>query len=105
VRSGIDLTSRGHILTFLAVEVSLQPSSGIFISVLPSITLDMGHNARITSVNIDGVKKSLNISAQATVTPDHTLKLKNYPQIKQSLAANFAWDAGRWLTKIGNFTS
>jgi uncharacterized protein YgbK (DUF1537 family) len=104
VRSRIDLTSRGHVVTFPGLEVSLQPSLGLFMPVLPEIDLDMGHNVRLLSVDIDGLKKTLTISAKATVTPEHTLNIKKYLQTKESYSAHFAFDVGEWLTKLGNFT-
>lgn len=102
VRSRLDLASRGHVLTFPGLEVSLQPSLGLFVPVLPEIDLDMGHNARLLSVDI--ASKKLAISAKVTVTPEHTLKLKEYLQTKESYSAHFSFDVGRWLTKAGNFT-
>jgi hypothetical protein len=73
--------------------------------VVPEITLDMGHNAQLLSVFVDGYKKKLTISAKATVTPDHTLKLREYLQAKESYSSHFTFDVGRWLTRIGNFTA
>eukprot|EP00545_Synedropsis_sp_CCMP1620_P005070 CAMPEP_0119006018 /NCGR_PEP_ID=MMETSP1176-20130426/2065_1 /TAXON_ID=265551 /ORGANISM="Synedropsis recta cf, Strain CCMP1620" /LENGTH=453 /DNA_ID=CAMNT_0006957901 /DNA_START=174 /DNA_END=1535 /DNA_ORIENTATION=- len=102
VRSGLSLASRGHVLTLPGLEVSLQPSLGLFVPVLPEIDLDIGHNARLKSVDISGNK--LEISAKVTVTPEHTLKLKEYLQTKESYSAHFSFDVGRWLTKAGNFT-
>jgi hypothetical protein len=84
VRSRIELASRGHVVTFPGLEVSLQPYLGLFVPVLPEIDLDMGHNARLLSVVIDGTRKTLTINAKATVTPEHTLKLKKYLQTKES---------------------
>ena len=104
VRSGINLTSRGHVVTFPGLEVSLQPSLGLFVPVLAEIDLDIGHNARLIAVEVDGINKKLTVSAKATVTPEHTLKLKKYLQTKESYAAHFTFDVGQWLTKIGNFT-
>ena len=103
MRSRIELASRGHVVTFPGLEVSLQPSLGLFVPVLPEIDLDMGHNARLMSVAIDGTTKTLTINAKATVTPEHTLKLKKYLQTKESYSAHFTFDVGQWLTKIGNF--
>jgi hypothetical protein len=102
VRSRLGLASRGHVVTFPGLEVSLQPSLGLFVPVLPEIDLDMGHNTRLLSVDITSNK--LAISAKATVTPEHTLKLKEYLQTKESYSAHFSFDVGRWLTKAGNFT-
>jgi hypothetical protein len=104
VRSRIGLTSRGHVVTFPGLEISLQPSLGLYLPVLPEIDLDIGHNACLFSLKIDGKKKMLTLSAKVTVTPEHTLKLKKYLQAKESYAACFTFDVGKWLTRIGCFS-
>lgn len=104
VRSGIDLSSRGHVVTFPGLEVSLQPSLGVFMPVFTEVDLDMGHNARLLSVDINGFMKTLSFSGKVTVTPEHTLKLSEYLQTTESLGAQYNFDVGQWLTKLGNFT-
>ena len=91
-------------MTFPGLEVSLQPVLGIFMPVLPEISLDIGHNARFHSVDVDGYKKTLTFSGTTTVTPEHTLKLKEYLQTRDAFGARFSFDVGQWLTKLGNFT-
>jgi hypothetical protein len=103
VRSFLDTSSRGHVLTFPGLEVSLGPSL-VFVPVLPEVSLDLGHNAQLTKVHVDDQQAILRVSARATITPHHTLKLSNYVQAKESYLAPFAVDVGRWLTKVGNFT-
>jgi hypothetical protein len=103
VRSFLDTSSRGHVLTFPGLEISLGPSL-VFVPVLPEVSLDLGHNAQLTKVHVDGQRAILQVSARATITPHHTLKLSNYVQAKDSYLAPFSVDVGRWLTKVGNFT-
>jgi len=105
VRAGIATTSRGHVLTFPGLEVSLNPYLGLFVPVLPEVSLDLGHNAQLLDVRIDGFSRKLVASARATITPHHTLKLRNYIQSSDSFSASFSVDVGRWLTGMGNFTN
>ena len=76
----------------------------MFVPVLPEIDLDIGHNARVTKVNIDGRNRQLRFSGSTTITPDHTVALRNYTQSKASYMAQFYFDVGAWLTKLGHFT-
>jgi hypothetical protein len=105
VRSGLGFASRGHVVRFPGLEVSLGPSLGVFMPVVPDIDLDIGHNARLHKVHVDGRRRRVTLSASATVTPTHTMKLGMYRQAKDSYAAQFSFDVGRWITNLGNFTS
>lgn len=110
VRSAIGTSSRGHVVTFPGLEISLGPTLGMFVPVLPEVSLDLGHNAQILHVQtfpsnfLTGAPATLTVSARATITPHHTLKLPEYVQPKDSYLAPFSVDVGRWLTKTGNFT-
>ena len=80
VRSGISTSSRGHIVTFPGLEVSLNPALGVFMPVVPDIDLDIGHNAQIKYVNVDYSQKHLRLSARVSITPAHTVRLGKYIQ-------------------------
>lgn len=104
VRTGLSTASRGHVLTFPGLELSLSPALGLFIPV-PEVSLDLGYSAQIHKLSIDP-DTGLHISCQATVTPRHTLALlQSYAQSKKSYAAPFSVDVGRWLTNVGNFSA
>ena len=106
VRTFIDKASRGHIVTFPGLEVSLGPSLGVFVPVVPEIDLDIGHNAMLRDISVDGRRRRVTLSASATVTPYHTMKLAHkYRQRSESYAAHFSFDVGRFVTSLGNFTS
>jgi hypothetical protein len=105
VQSGIAFTSRGHILTFPGLQISLNPSLGIFVPMIPEVSVDLGHNAQLLDVTIDGAQSKLHVSARVTITPEHTIQLKNYIQLSQSYGALCSVDVGRWLTQIGRFAS
>ena len=105
VRTGLAAESRGHVLTFPGLEVSLARELGIFVPVLPTVDLDVGHNAVFRKIHIDGIKKEISLDATVTITPDRTLQLlKDYVQGSEAYAARFFYDVGRWLTELGNFT-
>jgi len=103
VRSNLGTASRGHVLTFPGLELSLGPSLGIFVPVLPEVTLDLGHKAQLHSINMEGME--MHVSARVSITPKHTIKLQNYVQSSQSYSAPFSYDVGRWLTRIGRFSN
>ena len=108
VRTHLAHTSRGHVVTFPGLEIALHPQLGIFVPVLPELSLDLGHNAQILALQVHGSGRpqpQLQLSARATITPHHTLKLRQYSQPSQSFAASFSVDVGKWLTGIGNFTN
>jgi hypothetical protein len=103
VRSGISTSSRGHVLTFPGLEVSLNRDLGFFVPVVPDLDLDVGHNARFRNIHIDGSQKLLRLSASVTITPESTFRLNDYRQSSQAFSAKFSTDVGQWLTKLGNF--
>ena len=104
VRTGLSTASRGHVLTFPSLELSLSPALGLFIPI-PEVSLDLGYSAQIHSLTLDP-RTGLHISCQATVTPKHTLTLlQSYAQSTKSYAAPFSVDVGRWLTRLGNFSA
>jgi hypothetical protein len=103
VRSGISTSSRGHVLTFPGLEVSLNRDIGLFVPVVPHLDLDVGHNARFRHIKIDGKQKRLHLSASVTITPQSTIRLNDYVQSSEAFAAKFSTDVGQWLTQIGKF--
>ncbi len=103
VRSGISTSSRGHVLTFPGLEVSLNRDMGLFVPVVPHLDLDVGHNARFRQIEIDGKQKHLRLSASVTITPQSTIRLNDYVQSSEAFAAKFSTDVGQWLTQIGKF--
>lgn len=104
VRTGLATASRGHVLTFPGLELSLSPALGLFIPV-PDVSVDLGYSAQVHKLRLDA-DIGLHISCQATVTPRHTLALlQSYAQSSKSYAAPFSVDVGRWLTSVGNFSS
>lgn len=103
VRSGIDFSSRGHVLTFPGLEVSVTGDLGLFVPVVPTIDIDVGHNARFREIHIDGRQKMLRLSASVTITPKRTIRLNEYQQSKEAFSARFSTDVGQWLTNLGNF--
>ncbi|KAL3907277.1 MAG: hypothetical protein SGILL_008938 [Bacillariaceae sp.] len=105
VRSGISFANRGHVLTFPGLEISLNRDIGLFMPVVPTIDLDVGHNARFHRINIDGKEKQLQLDASVTITPDRTIQLmKQYSQSSEAFSSRFAIDAGRWLTQLLRFS-
>lgn len=105
VRSGLGMASRGHVLTFPGLELSINPALGLFVPVLPKVSLDLGNNARLDKIEINAKRATMKVSARATITPHHTLKLQNYIQSTKSYSAQYSVDVGRWLTGLGNFTN
>jgi hypothetical protein len=110
VRSGIAVTGRGHILTFPGLEISINPDAPVvgrlsfFVPVIPDVTVDLGHDAQLLSVTIDGDMAQVQVSARVTITPEHTLQVKHkYIQSSRSYGALCSVDVGRWLTRIGRF--
>lgn len=104
VRTGLATASRGHVLTFPGLQVSLSPALGIFFPV-PDISLDLGYASQIHKLQLDPAT-GLRVSCQTTVQPKHTLTLLHqYAQSTNAYAAPFSVDVGRWLTRIGNFSA
>ena len=103
LRSKIDTAGRGHILTFPGLEIAINPALGFFVPVIPDVTVDLGHNAQLLDVFIDGTNSQVTVSASVTITPEHTLQLKHYRQPSHSYGALCAVDVGRWLTRVGRF--
>jgi len=105
VRTGIDFTCRGHVLSFPGLEISLSPDVGLFVPVVPTLELDVGHNARLREIHIDGKNKLVKLAASVKITPLHTRKMnQQYTQSPKSYSARFSVDVGNWLTRIGRFS-
>ena len=103
VRSGIAFKNRGHVLTFPGLELSLSPDVGLFVPI-PNVELDIGHNARLRELFIDGHNQSVKLAASVTITPEHTRKLGHeFTQCGDAYSAKFSYDVGRWLTRLGRF--
>jgi hypothetical protein len=93
------------VLTFPGLEVSLNRDIGLFVPVVPTIDLDVGHNAHFRRVVIDGKKKLIKVDASVTITPDRTIRLmQDYVQSSEAFSARFFFDVGRWFTRLGNFS-
>lgn len=72
---------------------------------MPTLDLDVGHNARFEKIQIDGSRKLVTVDASVTITPDRTIRLmQNYKQSSEAFSAQFFYDVGQWLTRVGNFT-
>lgn len=85
--------------------MSLSRELGLFVPVVPTIDLDVGHNARFRRIHIDGNRKEIRLDASVTITPDRTIRLmRQYVQSSEAFAARFSYDVGQWLTRLGNFT-
>jgi hypothetical protein len=104
VRTHIETSCRGHILNFPGLQMSVGPTTGVFLPVIPDVSLDLGHNAQVLDINLDGAKAQLIMSARVTIAPEHTRKLQNYTQRANAYGALFSVDLGRWLTRVGRFS-
>jgi hypothetical protein len=80
-------------------------SIGLFVPVIPEINVDLGHNAQIKKLRLDGVKRTLTVSCRTTIAPTHTVKLSEYQQDVHAYAAKHYVDVGSWLTRIGKFSN
>ena len=107
VRTGIE--AKGNILSFPGLEISLNPSFGLFLPIPSEITVDMGRNAQLWDVSLDDNK--LVLSAQVTITPNgaalsppigSTSSCSTHQQHAPSPAL-CSVDVGRWLTHLGRF--
>lgn len=91
VRSGIEASRQGHVLTFPGLEVSLNGGGlGLFVPVMPTIHIDVGHNNRFQEIRVDGKQKQLHLSASVTTTPESTTFLNDYQQCKQAFSAPYS---------------
>jgi hypothetical protein len=103
LRTGLGLSGRGHILTLPGLEIAISPALGFFVPVIPDLTIDLGHNAQLLDIVVDEENARLKVSACVTITPEHTLQLKEYIQSSNAYGAHCFVDVGRWLTTIGRF--
>lgn len=112
VRTGID--AQGSMLFFPGLEISLHPLLGLFVPVPTDVTVDMGQNAHLLDVAIDGEAGKLTVSARVTITPGAAHASKHQQQSKQqhqqhkkqsssTPPALCSVDVGRWLTRLGRF--
>eukprot|EP00591_Stephanopyxis_turris_P003325 CAMPEP_0195513676 /NCGR_PEP_ID=MMETSP0794_2-20130614/5271_1 /TAXON_ID=515487 /ORGANISM="Stephanopyxis turris, Strain CCMP 815" /LENGTH=436 /DNA_ID=CAMNT_0040641745 /DNA_START=171 /DNA_END=1481 /DNA_ORIENTATION=+ len=122
VRTGLNVTAQGHILTFPGLEVSLNPMNNIidfseyspifdehfggWIPILPLVNLDIGNHANIEKIQINGMKRQIRVeNARVKVTPNENNRARiNYRQHRDSYLARYACDLGMWVTNLGNFT-
>ena len=105
VRTGLGTSTRGHVLTFPGLELSLSSAFDFFVPILPDVTVDLGHNAQLNELRLDGRTATVQLSARVRITPDHTVHLaKKYRQSRSSYAAQCSVDVGRWLTRLGQFS-
>mmetsp|Transcript_699 Transcript_699/g.901 ORF Transcript_699/g.901 Transcript_699/m.901 type:complete len:399 (+) Transcript_699:304-1500(+) len=106
VRTGLSVSSRGHVLLLPGLEIALNPGSlpfKVFVPVVPEVDIDLGHNAQIENLAINGKRRRLSLSARATVTPKSGENRLKYSQQKSSYLAQYSCDVGAWVTRIGNF--
>lgn len=103
LRTGVGISGRGHILTLPGLELAISPALGFFVPVIPELTIDLGHNAQLLDIVVDVEKMLIKVSACVTITPEHTLRLKEYIQSTDSYGAHCFVDVGQWLTRIGRF--
>jgi hypothetical protein len=104
-RCGLEVAGQGHVLRFPGLKVALNPAMGLFVPILPPLSLDLGHNTQIHDLRLDGRSRTLLMSARTTITPSHTRALpKKYQQSSDAYGAKFAVDVGLWLTRLGNFS-
>ena len=103
LRTGLGFSGRGHILTLPGLEIAINPALGFFVPVIPELTIDLGHNAQLLDLVVDAENSLLKVSACVTITPEHTLQLKDYIQSTDAYGAHCFVDVGRWLTKVGRF--
>mmetsp|Transcript_27005 Transcript_27005/g.39111 ORF Transcript_27005/g.39111 Transcript_27005/m.39111 type:complete len:657 (+) Transcript_27005:148-2118(+) len=98
VRTGLGVSSRGHVLLLPGLEIALNPAFPfqMFVPVVPEVDVDLGHNAQIESLIINGKRGKLSLSARATVTPRGENRL-NYSQQKSSYLAQYSCDVGKWI--------
>ena len=103
VRSAIEICGGGHVISFPGLEISLNPYLQVFVPVVPNLSLDIGHDAKIENLDFDWKKRQVKLSARVTIVPYHKRKL-TYTQRKSSYLAKYHYDAAAWLTRAGNFT-
>lgn len=126
VRTGLDMTGQGHVLTLPGMEIALYPETiGLFFPVVPDMHVDMGNNANLQRIAFTGGNQSnkiekfildnmktekkinerplqIEISAGVRVTPRQE-KPASYRQ-RESFA-HCKCDVGKWVTRIGRFNS
>ena len=100
VRTGLAFASRGHILTFPGLEVSL--GLGMFVPI-PQVTVDLGHSAQLQHLELG--PHCATLGAKVTIAPTHTRKVAYYTQSHESYRSDVSVDVGRWLTRIGRFSN
>mmetsp|Transcript_30048 Transcript_30048/g.65059 ORF Transcript_30048/g.65059 Transcript_30048/m.65059 type:complete len:509 (-) Transcript_30048:75-1601(-) len=110
VQTGIRVSNGGHVLHFPGLQVILNPRSPlqthIPLHLVHQVDLDLGDNASIGSVEIDGRRKVIRVSATATVTPKSASVGKAAHGVAAVVKrAKYAVDMGRWLTNLGRFTT
>ena len=100
VGSYLSTTSRGHVITFHGLGVTV---AGVTLPVVHrTMDVDLGHNAQIEILDLTH-QGQVKVSAKVTITP--TKKLAHYRQARDSYFAQHMMDVGRWFTNIGNFTA
>lgn len=105
VHTGIDLTDNGHVLRFPNIELVINP--GFFEARVPihkflPVSVDIGRNAKIEKLHIDGKYERIHLDCKATIIPSKT-SMAHYRSIDDVLDAKFFCDVGVWLTRILRF--
>jgi len=105
---GIEIAMH-HQNSNLTPTLNLPPIVNVPIHAFFPVDLDVGKNANIQKIVVDGKRKRLEISMSAIITPlkldvdridKHTERNGNEEYVKN---AKFHCDVGRWITKIGKF--
>jgi hypothetical protein len=128
VKTRLGVSGRGHILTFPGLEIFLLDND-IMRLPIPNITVDLGHNAQLFSIDTTTTTTTttassspprgggdppspapqpcLRISAKVRITPEHTRvdALSKYQQSSASFGSVCSVDVGAWLTGLGRFSS
>ena len=87
-------------MTFPGLEVSLFRAGdfGLFVPVVPAIDIDVGHNARLREIHIDGLEKRR--VAQEPMGPSHkmvgTSSRSRHMALISNLVGNGKWEQGWW---------
>lgn len=108
VRTGIAVSSHGHVLKFPGIEMVLNPGTPLLEVVLPlhrwqRVDVDIGNDAVIEAISIDGKRKRITISLSATVVRTPSVRpagLTSYKQRSDAFSAKYSCDMGEWLTNL-----
>jgi len=107
VRTGLELSNLGSVIEFPGIELVVNP--GPLQIVFPfdqfdhNVNLDIGHNAKIEHLFIDGRRRQFHFSGRATITPKRIDHIAQYRSADDIISAKFSCDLGRWVTRVLGF--